>query len=65
MFIIQWTFFISNSQELQARRCLRETVCVIYHFIGEMIFCWNDCWHGFLKSTRGQQKNYLTNIYDK
>ena len=30
MLIIQWTLFISNSQELQARGCLRGTVCVMY-----------------------------------
>ena len=48
----QWSLFISNSQELRARGYLRETVCVIYDFIGEMIFCWNHYRYGFLKSVR-------------
>ena len=62
MFIIHWTHFISNSQELRARGCLRETVCVIYDFIGEMIFCWNHYKNGFLKSVR-VFKRIISQIY--
>ena len=35
MFLIYWALFISNSQELRAGGCLRETVCVKYHFISK------------------------------
>ena len=62
MFIIQLTLFISNSQELRARVCLRGTVCVIYDFIGEMIFCWNHHRYGFLKSVR-VSKRIISQIY--
>ena len=62
MFIIQWTLFISNSQELRDRECLRETVCVIYDFIGEMTFCWNHCKYGFPKSVR-VSKRIISQIY--
>ena len=49
----------------QARRCLRETVCVIYDFIGEMIFCWNHYRYGFLKSTESTKElshKYISEI---
>ena len=62
MFIIQWTLFISNSQELRARGCLRETVCVTYDFIGEMIFCWNFYRYGSLKSVT-VSKRMISQIY--
>ena len=62
MFIIQWTLFISNSQELRARGCLRETVCVIYDFIDEVTFCWNHYRYGFLKSVR-VIKRIISQIY--
>ena len=62
MFIIQWTLFISNSQELRARGRLRETVCVTYDFIGEMIFRWKNYRYGFLKSVR-VSKRIISQIY--
>ena len=62
MFIIQWTLFISNSQELRDRECLRETVCVIYDFIGEMTFCWNHYKYRFPKSVR-VSKRIISQIY--
>ena len=62
MFIIQWTLFISKLQELRARGCLRETVCAIYDFIGEMIFYWNHYKYGFLKSVR-VSKRIISKIY--
>ena len=52
----QWSLFISNSQELRARGCLRETVCVIYDFTGEMIFCCNHYRYEFLKSVRVSER---------
>ena len=64
MSIIQWILFISNSQELRARGCLRETACVIYDFIGEMIFCWNHYRYGFLKSVR-VSKRIISQIYTR
>ena len=56
MFIIQWTLFISNSQELRARGCLRETVCALYDFMGEMIFLLESLQHEFLKSVRVSER---------
>ena len=56
MFIIQWTLFISNSQELRARGYMGEIVCVIYDFIGEIIFCWNYYNYGFLKSVKANKR---------
>ena len=61
---IQWTLFISNSQELQASRFLRDTVCVTYVFIGEMIFCWNHYRYGFLKSLR-VSKRIISKIHSR
>ena len=51
----QWTLFISNSHELRARGCLRKTVCVVYGFVGEMIFCWNHYRYWFVKSVRASK----------
>ena len=62
MFIIQWTLFVSNSQELRARGYLRETVCVIYDFIGDSFLCWNHYRHGFLKFV-GVSKRIISQIY--
>ena len=56
MFIIQWTLFISNSHELRPRGCLRQTECVMYDFIAEMIFCWNHYRYEFLKSVRVRKR---------
>ena len=61
---IQWTLFISNSQELRASRFLRDTVCVTYVFIGEMIFCWNHYRYGFLKSLR-VSKRIISKIHSR
>ena len=62
MFIIQWTLFISNSQELRARGCVRETVCVIYDCVGEMIFYWNHYRYRFLESVK-VSKRIILQIY--
>ena len=61
---IQWTLFILNSQELRASRFLRDTVCVTYVFIGEMIFCWNHYRYGFLKSLR-VSKRIISKIHSR
>ena len=61
---IQWTLFISKSQELRASRFLRDTVCVTYVFIGEMIFCWNHYRYGFLKSLR-VSKRIISKIHSR
>ena len=61
---IQWTLFISNSQELRASRFLRDTVCATYVFIGEMIFCWNHYRYGFLKSLR-VSKRIISKIHSR
>ena len=56
MFIIQWTLFISNSQELRARGCLRETVRALYDAIEEMIFLLESLQYEFLKSVRVSER---------
>ena len=60
MFIIQWTLFISSLHELRSRGCLSETECVIYDFIAEMTFRWNQ--YEFLKSVR-VSKRIISQIY--
>ena len=62
MFIMQWTLFISDLQELRASGCSKETVCVIYDFASEMLFCCNYSGYGFLKSVR-ISKIIISQIY--
>ena len=57
--------FILNSKDLRAGGCLRETVCVIYDFIGDMFFCWNHYRYGFLKSVESAKElshKYISEI---
>ena len=47
---------------LWARGHLRETVCVIYYFTDEIIFCWNYYRYKFLKSGTAN-KTIISQIY--